>query len=315
MRSSVRTWLGLVAVWSLLVGGCATPPDVKPFSDSTQALTLGVGSVQKSVSDELARVNDAALTTQFHQEWDARVKAMNAMSDYAEALVGVVEAGNKGGETAQAVLDAGKEFLTTVGVAAPAGSAVATAVQDAVVLAFKKVVADRAAHTVADALKAADPAVQDVANALAADLPVMKKVLATLRTDALRDYTVKAKTAPDDPLNAVRVADVSAQLGQLRRQQATQPSAADVRAKLDELDHEMARPAYAKFLAEEKEINDRFDAYDRLIDQAADLTTAWGMSHKKLIAASAQNITPSFHVLIETTREFLEIYKEARKAK
>jgi hypothetical protein len=291
-------------------GGCRTPPDVHPFADATQSLTLAVNGTEADVRREIAKV-DPARAGDFKKEWGHRLKAMEAMADYADSLVAVVDAGNQGGAAAEKVVGSVNTLLTTVSAAYPAGGVVAESLSKAVVAGYARYAKDRAAGTVAAALADADPAVQEVARILADDFDTMTSILTTLRSDEVTDFVTKAKAS--DPSFAA-VESARSELRTVAGQAATNPSVLPQFAAVqDRIGKDVSRPDYIAYLARLKSIDDRYDRYDAVVRQAADLTRAWGRSHTSLIQASETSRTPGFQVLIEVSREMVQIYRESRK--
>ena len=216
-------------------------------------------------------------------------------------------------ESARQVAGSVNKFLGTVSSAYPAGSAVSEALTKGAVALYDRFAKDRAARSVAEALSQADPAVHEVADILAQDFKTMRRTLRTLRNEEEIAYVLKAKA--DDP----QVAYVQSQrdeVAALRGRLASEPSLlGQFTATQDAIDKEQARPGYVKYLAGLREIDERYDRYAAVVDQAADLTRAWGQSHSKLIEASRAGRSPPFTVLVEMTREMLQIYREAKQAR
>jgi hypothetical protein len=295
---------------ALILPGCSTPPNVQPFAESTQALNLSVSSTATNIHARIQPI-DKELAAQFQKAWSHRIEAMAAMADYSDSLVAIVESANQSAQTAQQVFDSANALLGTIAKAYPGGDLVVDAVSKASTALCARYAKDRAASSVAAALRDTDPAIQDVAAALAADFATMKNILKTLRMDEEQQYL--ARFDRDDPsrlyLNLLRdQARYNAVLA------ATQPAIVPLLHESHALiGAEMARPWYAQHQAALKAIHDRYDRYDALVGQAAALTTAWGQSHAALIQAAQSNRTPAFRVLIEMTREMLQIYNEARK--
>jgi hypothetical protein len=256
------------------------------------------------MSQEIRKL-DKDLATQFDQAMEHRLKAMDAMSKYAESLVEVVEAGNHGAEAAQKVMASAKTLIDDVGAAFPGGSTVASALSQGAVKVYAAYSKQRAAQSVAKAIAEADPAVQEVAKALAADFATLEKIQVDLRNDELLALLQKTQAqGPAFPyLNTL--------LLKLKTAPADPPD--QMRSLQDQIEAQRKQSWYIDYKASEKEINDRYDRYHALLQQAGTVTAAWGQSHSVLIDASKNNRTPAFRVLIELTHELTAVYRETRK--
>lgn len=292
---------------------CATPPDVQPFADATHSLSLAVGATSSFAQAGIAEV-DAGVALDFQREWEHRIKAIDAMSEYADSLVAVVEAGGQGASAAQRVIDSAERFFGTLKVAYPLGSDVGSVLATGAVKAFELYAKDRAADTVAEAVDQADPAVQEVAEILSADFITMGSILQTLRQTELSEFITQSKV--DNPLIA-QVQTLEAEFQERNKRLMDGMTDPDllkkVRDLLEVIERERAVPAYAEYKARLKAIEERYDGYEQVVNQAAALVRAWGQSHSKLAQAAKLGRPPTFQVLVEMSREMLEVFEEVRK--
>jgi hypothetical protein len=201
-------------------------------------------------------------------------------------------------------------LLGTVSSVYPAGSAVTESFSKGAIALYARYAENRAALSVVGALRDADPAVQEVAVVLAEDFGSMKEILRTLRDRERLDSLVAAKV--EDPQVAY-VEGLRQELVELRAGMAGDESLLPRFLELlDRIDAEVARPGYRAHEAGLAAIDERFHHRAEIVDQAVVLTRAWGRNHGRLVEAAASKRTPAFAVLVELSREMLEIYREGR---
>lgn len=176
----IRRVASFVIFIALTTAGCTTLPDVKPFAESTAALSAAAGTHYRDVSSEVASLKatlqpgESADSEKFKKRkseleetqkiFAATEEALNAlfaaMTTYSEKVVSLAAAGKTGPDAAQSLLDSVNGFAQLGGLPAVTVAAPVTA-------AFKKI-ADaftqrQAAKSLKEAVAAAQPGVDIVA--------------------------------------------------------------------------------------------------------------------------------------------------------
>lgn len=159
------TLAGMIALLGL--SGCATP-DLAPFAAASSTLAssvkhggnLAINPVaQRSmwVGDELvAPGGENHPAKELRNQWNARLKTMDAVIVYSASLAAINEAAAKRKENATELVDAVKELAASVpGINVGAGPA-----GDLMISGLGILVEVKAWHDMSKAVSAADPAVQ-----------------------------------------------------------------------------------------------------------------------------------------------------------
>lgn len=174
----IRRVASFVIFIALTTAGCTTLPDVKPFAESTAALSAAAGTHYRDVSSEVASLKATQLPQETSEAFSKRKSELEetqkvfaatqesldalfaAMTAYSEKVVSLVAAGKTGPDAAQSLLDSVNGFAALGGLPAVTVAAPVTA-------AFKKI-ADaftqrQAAKSLKEAVAAAQPGVDIVA--------------------------------------------------------------------------------------------------------------------------------------------------------
>ena len=130
---------GLLAAGALLLGGCRTAPDMKPFAEGTAQLAGAIKTSGQTVVAEVDAMSAkwdkdqraAAMATaeKFEQQWTRRNALADALMDYSTSLAAIASAGEQGEKSALAVADSFKKFTDAIDVAIPQAAAVAEGVK------------------------------------------------------------------------------------------------------------------------------------------------------------------------------------------
>jgi hypothetical protein len=134
-RSRIRANDSLIlgiAFFSLLgslLTGCASLPDTSGYTVATIQVKQAVATTGDVVKEELlasseiqAAAIDADAIKKFEAAWKTTLDSLDAMVVYAQSIEQIVDAGNKGSESAQAVADSVKKLVDTVKADALAGA-------------------------------------------------------------------------------------------------------------------------------------------------------------------------------------------------
>ena len=124
MSQSFRGLVILVLVGFMLVS-CATLPDTSGYTTATIQLKQALATAGNVVETELESAGTVAAKRikEFQNAWKATVASLDAMITYAESIEHIVDAGNKGAESAKQVADSVKKLADAVKVDAMTGAA------------------------------------------------------------------------------------------------------------------------------------------------------------------------------------------------
>jgi|SRR6185295_12292422 len=308
--------LGALAllVFSILAAGCGTLPDARPFADASATLAVAVKSSGQALADSLRDAGSAAtpsdakayedLVGKFDAAWTERVKAVQAVAAYSEAIADLIDAGKEGEETVKKVGDQLQGLASAVGIPL-AGPAVAVASDIAQFIAGR-VALVRASRKLEDALAQAQPAVERIAQHLVDEAekvlkPVLREAHANLVSSIKTPYDADDSFAKQfakqrDELRAKALKDLKLvpQLAEFERVQAA------ALASLKERDQKLEQATAA------------YRARLQLVAALSPATTAWAGAHRDLAAAVREKRKVTATELAETVVELKELARKVR---
>ena len=104
-----------------LLGGCASLPDTRGYTAASIQVREAVGTTGDVVQAELASAIKAGATTANNESvknlkaaWAATMSSLDGMVAFAQSIEQIVDAGNKGAESARQVGDSVKRLVDTV---------------------------------------------------------------------------------------------------------------------------------------------------------------------------------------------------------
>ena len=166
---------GLLAAGALLLGGCRTAPDMKPFAEGTAQLAGAIKTSGQTVVAEVDAMSAkwdkdqraAAMATaeKFEQQWTRRNALADALMDYSTSLAAIASAGEQGEKSALAVADSFKKFTDAIDVAIPQAAAVAEGVKIGSKL-YGMFAQDHAAKTLGETMRRLQPAIDETVSVL-----------------------------------------------------------------------------------------------------------------------------------------------------
>jgi len=188
---------GWASAFALLLSGCGSIPDLKPFADATQAVRSGVVSVGSEFASAIpadmrcsgSGPSAPLCRVKFSDAWKPRVDALGAIGDYSDGLAQVAAAGRDGAARAEQVVGSATTLLTTVGAVVP-GAIASVATKGLAELAKA-----RALRSMSEAIEAVHPPVKELFEALDADLATLDRTGQEIAvgTAALADADDKAQ--------------------------------------------------------------------------------------------------------------------------
>ena len=128
IKSSCGGFAILVLVGSLM-GGCTSLPDTRGYTVATIQVKQAVATSGDIVEGELLSAINAGATTandasvkNLKAAWASTLRSLDAMVAYAQSIEQIVDAGNKGAESAKQVADSVKNLVDAVKVDALTGA-------------------------------------------------------------------------------------------------------------------------------------------------------------------------------------------------
>jgi len=170
ITSSCGSLAMLILVCSL-TGGCTSLPNTSGYTAATIQVKQAVSTTGDVVTEELRLAIKAQVTTandetvkKLNAAWTATMRSLDAMVAHAQSIEQIVDAGNKGAESAKQVADAVKKLVDAVKVDAITGAS-ATLVQlstDTVAFVYGEYSKYVAAKSLEEALDRFGPAMEKI---------------------------------------------------------------------------------------------------------------------------------------------------------
>jgi hypothetical protein len=308
MRSAIAG-LALLA----LTSGCGTLPDAKPFADASATLVVAVKSSGQALGDSLREAGSVTpsdakayeqLVEKFEAAWANRVKAVEAVAAYSDAIADVISAGREGEQTAKKVGDSLQALALAANI--PVASPTAAAASEVAQFVLKQINIVRASRKLEDTLSQAQPAVDRIAEKLASESkdqikPALRAVYMNIVS------SIKSQYEADD--NFVK-ASASKRL-ELREKALKDPRAV---TELGEFERVQAA-ALAGLKERDQKIDQATSAYRarlQLVTALSEATTTWAAAHRDLAAAVLEKRKVNVTELLETVAELKELVKKVR---
>ena len=304
------------AVISLLTfSGCATP-DLAPFAAASSTLASSVkhgGNLaihpitQQSVwiEDQFVPPNDDNHPGKaLREQWNIRLKTMDAVIVYSASLAAINEASAKRKENATQLVESVRKLASAVpGVNVGAGPA-----GDLMISGLGMLVEVKAWHDMAKAVASADPAIQKIAEIIAKDMASLQDLFESpIRTDIIR---------ASNALRPVERTYTALQKSRetLRANIAVDPNSSNTADALTRLDNLVAgvQPELESLREQRKELENTLATGKEFFDAAINGITAWAQTHSDLARAFKENRRPSLVLLIARAEELNGIITELR---
>lgn len=314
----VRPLHVILAAAALLLAGCPSLPDTKPFADATTSLRGAVVSSGTAVVSELKRnpiEGMAAQGTALEREWKTRAKLMSALGDYAQSITAIADAGNKGGESAQKLADAANTLAQTLGAANLAASAGATLAIDTFKFVNGQIARARAAKSLDAALTEMQPAIERIAELLAADLGALDEAM-QIAIVAQQDKLARDNQAELNyrkRLVAARQNLMGRAANELTEQTPpTKITVADELKRIDEL-LAYAEQWRAAYDTQQAAIAERGRLGGEMIATTRDALGEWAVAHAKLLAAVRTKRAPNVSDLVDAAKRIQDLVARYRQ--
>jgi hypothetical protein len=291
----------LVLVGGLLAG-CASLPDTSGYTAATIQVKEAVRTTGDVVQAELSAAIDAGATTantdsvaRFNAAWAGTMRSLEAMVAHAQSIEQIVDAGNKGAESAKQVADSVKKLADTVGVDAASGAS-AKLVQlstDTLAFVYGEYAKHVAARSLEEALDKFGPSMAKISGLVQAQVADARRLF---------DEQIEAQVQQLDA-GGSGYGDWIKKRKELNGKQNTAmtqllaltppPSSAD-QAKIDtvkatlaqlELAQQQIAPHLDEYNEKLKAIRQREKAGLSILGAAENAVAAWGIAHQQLVQA------------------------------
>lgn len=176
----VLTMLALAS----LMSACAAPPNLAPLASATHELTDAARTLGPKVKGTLQFAKMPTQADRFERAWSARVKALEALSRYADELNSIAQSADTQHERTRRYSDSLAALASAFSPAPGAGAIIATASSAADLLSLQAARA-RANSSLAHAAAAALPSVELLIDALDDDLFDIEELVRTAHAAAL----------------------------------------------------------------------------------------------------------------------------------
>ena len=317
-----RLWHGfsVLALVGGLLGGCASLPDTRGYTAASIQVKEAVGTTGDVVQAELSSAINAGATTandesvkKLKAAWAATMSSLDAMVAYAQSIEQIVDAGNKGAESAQQVGASVKKLVDAVKVDATTGASAKLVQLSADTVAF--VYGEYAKHIAAKSLE----------EALDNFGPSMVKISALVKAQVAdaRMLFVEQIEAQVQQLDAGEsgYGDWIKKKGELNEKQKTATSQLlaltpprsssdpakvnDVKTTLAQLEiaHQQIAPYLIEYNEKLKAIRQREKAGLSILGASENAVAAWGVAYQQLAQAVKERRPVNVDSLIAAVAE------------
>lgn len=298
---------------TILLAGCGTLPDGKPFADATGAWSASVKTSGQALSDSLrdagsVEPKDKDLYKKnvkaFEEAWSVRVKAAQGVVAYSNSIVDLIAASKESGETVKKAGDALEGLAAAVNI--PLSAPVVGVAGDLARFVLDRIAVVRASKKLEEAVAQAQPAIDRIAEHLVIEAdaqlkPTLKEAYDNMVSGIKTQYEGDDNFAVSfrDNQTALRQATLKdltkvAQLHELDKVQAT------VSASLNERDQKIDQTAAA------------YKARLQLVNALSTATVAWAGAHRDLTSAIKEKRKVNAAELQETIADIKELIKKVR---
>ncbi len=304
------TFTILMLVLALALSGCQVPKNVAPCADATGALHRAINESGAVTAEAMATVPSVLSGTSARKEakefielWQDRVKLMDVLLGYSDALAGVAAASTAAQQTVEAL---GSSITQLAAVVPVTGSAVAAGVQLGQVL-IRTGIEIKAFHDLAQAVNAAHPALAEVAKYLEADLEDLRRLYlkASQDLEAALDDQYGERESQRNKLQEKR--------NQLRNTMITNFHDATIEQVMlvEELLAHM-EPEHQEYTRQRNAVLLRRTTTLQMFKKASKGVRAWVRAHEELKVALEQNRQPNVRLILATAQELKDAVDRIR---
>lgn len=298
-----------LSLWSCLalLGACTHLPDVRPFVQSTAEVRSAVITAGSVAVDELKSMPDGATyAEQLSAQWQSRVRAMDGLVDYADALQAIVAAGAQGASSVGALADSVGQLAAAAGIVFPPAGTIAVAT-DAAKFVYGQIALMRSARALEKALEQSQPAVEHIARTIAKDLADLSAIFQAANAGSLlalqkeHNRGLGFRQGLVDERNILYAKGVGA-------------FTAQERTRLKEI-HEFiisTNEWYGPYTKHRDDIERRLSAGQTLFQAAAETVVRWGLAYNHVVLAVQERRPVSTQSLAQAAVDLRDLIQRIR---
>ena len=324
MSQSFRGLIVLVLV-GVVLGGCATLPDTSGYTTATIQVKQAVATAGNVVETELESAGTVPdkKVKEFQNAWKTTVASLDAMITYAESIEQIVDAGNKGAESAKQVADSVKKLAMAVKVDAMTGAAgeVFGVAADTGAFVYGEIAKIGAAKKLDEALSKAGPWVVRINNMVQLQVADARRLFHRQIKDQVDSLKTGGSTGYGDWLKINRAIG-NVQLETMKEmRQLLDASPIDLvavnklQAELDQIEknRNQIAPHLVEYAAKLAEIRNRGKSGLNIIRASENAIAAWGTAHQSLVRAVKDRKPVSVESLTMAVVEIRTLIERWRK--
>lgn len=332
--ASSRCLAFLLLTSSLLFAGCTALPDTSGYTIATIQVKQAVATTGDVVKEELlASITSDATTADensikgFDASWAATMRSLDAMVVHAQSIEQIVDAGNKGSESAKAVADSVKNLVDTVKVDTISG-ATATVFElsaDTVAFVYGEYSKHVSAQSLEDALQKFGPSIAKITVLVEAQIGDAGRLF-----DEQIEAQIQLLNTP-----AQNIGDAGKRYGSWIKQHGELDNLAGratqslVRAMQDnnpseiakaktmiadvEIGRKIVEPRIAEYNTKVNIIRQREKVGRNIIGSSETAVAAWGSAHQQLVKAVKERKPVSVDSLTATITEIRTLIQRWRE--
>jgi hypothetical protein len=324
MSQSFRGLVILVLV-GIMPGGCATLPDTSGYTTATIQLKQAVATAGNVVETELesAGTVPGKKVKEFQNAWETTVASLDAMITYAESIEQIVDAGNKGAESAKQVADSVKKLAEAVKVDAMTGAAgeVFGVAADTGTFVYGEIAKISAEKKLNEALSKAGPWVVRINNMVQLQVEDARRLFHRQIKDQVDSLKTGGDTGYGDWLK-INHAIKNAQLEAIKDMKKLLDASPMDLVAVDKLQAELVQiektcnqitPHLLEYETKLAEIRNRKNAGLNIIRASENAIAAWGTAHQSLVRAVKDRKPVSVESLTMAVVEIRTLIERWRK--
>jgi len=284
----------VILTFGLVVSGCQVP-NVEPFANATLALRRAIIESGAVTAETMATVPKRSTNTKELMDlWQDRVRLMDVLLGYSDALAGVAAAGAAAQQTVQTL---GDSIMSLADIVPSTGAAAREGVQLAQLL-IRTGIQIKAYHDLDAAISAAHPALTEVARYLQADLDDLQRLYRNASQDRefAIDETYGKHEAQRDQLLARRDRLRDTMFGTFNDINVEQVK------KIEELIAYM-EPEHQEYVQQRATLLRERTLTSQMFNKAKQGIRAWVQAHEELKLAMAQKRQPNVRLILSTAQE------------
>ncbi len=324
--ASSRCFVFLLLMSSLLFAGCTTLPDTSGYTIATIQVKQAVATTGDVVKEELISAINAGATSadnravnDFEKVWAVTLHSLDGMVVHAQSIEEIVDAGNKGSESAKAVADSVKNLVDTVKVDTISGTTakVFELSADTVAFVYGEYSKHVSASSLEDALEKFGPSISKITVLIQAQIADARQlfeeqiVAQNLKLETHLKYGNWIKRYGE-------LDTLTAQATQLLVQAVKTDNTSKItKAKTMLADLDLAsktiEPHMAAYKLEKDAIHQREKVGRSIIGSAELAVAAWGNAHQQLVKAVKERKAVSVESLTATITEIRTLIQRWRE--